>query len=91
MEKADEWQHINLDKANEYFNMNQYKNYTDGKRSMQQLIEEVSLKVHPYGINKGKTYEQVYIEDYPSLYLKGRAPIPVREETDSKYAGFPNV
>ncbi|HVG20468.1 MAG TPA: DUF4157 domain-containing protein [Blastocatellia bacterium] len=53
-----------LDKYDEEFYLSQYKDYTAGKKTKDDIVKEVLRWVYPGGNDKGKTIEQAYMDKY---------------------------
>jgi len=56
-----------LDKHDEDFYLSEYEAYKAKKKSKDDLIKDVLKRVYPTGVNKGKTVEQYYLEEYKRL------------------------
>jgi hypothetical protein len=57
----------NWDRYDKDFFLAQYKAFRDGKRTKDQIVQDVLKSVYTTGVDKGKTVEQFYMDQYQQL------------------------
>jgi len=60
--KGEHW-----DKYDATFYLSEYQEFKAGKKSKSDIVKDVLARVYPEGINKGKTVEQYYMDQYNGI------------------------
>src|SRR5437016_1773593 len=57
----------NWDRYDQEFFLAEYKAFRDGKKTKDQIVQDVLKRVYTTGVDKGKTVEQFYMDQYQQL------------------------